>query len=80
MLNSTQAVALVAEAGVAMDHAARGVPTALVTPAAARRLAGGGAPVEITLAIPERPDTTMVPYVVDVLAGGDPRFGRNTSC
>ena len=55
-----------------MDHAARGVPTALVTPAAARRLAGGGAPVEITLAIPERPDTTMVPYVVDVLAGSDP--------
>ena len=74
VLDSAQMVAPVAAAGVTMDHAALGVPTALLTPAAARRLEGtAGRPAgEVTLAIPQRADTTYVPYVVGVLEGSDP--------
>jgi hypothetical protein len=72
VLDSTQAVAPVAAAGVGMNHAQNGVPTALLTPAAAGRLLGGGkGPRRITLNIPERVDTVEVPYVVGVLPGSD---------
>jgi hypothetical protein len=72
VLDSTQAVAPVAKAGAVMDHSSNGVPTALVTPAAARRLGGG----RITLTIPVRADTTDAPYVLGLLPGSDPQLRR----
>jgi hypothetical protein len=75
VLDSAQAVAAVATATASMDHASNGVPTALLSPAAAQRLAAGAsAESEVTLAIPERTDTVFVPYVVGVLPGRDPRL------
>jgi hypothetical protein len=73
VLDSAQAVAPVAAATEAMDHASNGVPTALVSADAVERLApdpAGGA--EISLVIPQRTDTVVVPYVVGVLPGRDP--------
>jgi hypothetical protein len=73
VLDSTQAVGPVAQAGAGMSHEQNGVPTALLTPAAARRLMGSDkATSRITLDIPERADTVDVPYVVGVLPGSDP--------
>ncbi len=75
VLDPAQAVAPVATATAAMDHASNGVPTALVSAAAARRLVPeASAAAEITLVIPERTDTVLVPYVVGVLPGRDPRL------
>jgi Peptidase family M28 len=73
VLDSMQAVAPVAEAGAAMSHQGNGVPTAMLTPAAARRLLGGRKEAgRIFLSIPERTDTVEVPYVVGMLLGSDP--------
>jgi hypothetical protein len=74
VLDSAQAVAPVATATAEMDHASNGVPTALVSATAARRL-GPDAPAagEITLVIPVVTDTVLVPYVVGVLPGRNPR-------
>ncbi len=75
VLDSAQAVAPVATATAEMDHASNGVPTALVSAAAARRLVPDAAAAgEITLVIPVRTDTVLVPYVVGVLPGRDPRL------
>jgi Zn-dependent M28 family amino/carboxypeptidase len=52
-----------------MDHAATGVPTVLVTPAAASRLAG-----TLTLTVPEHADTLSAPYVLGVVPGSDRRL------
>lgn len=75
VLDSAQDAATVATATAGMDHASNGVPTALVSTAAARRLLREpSAGEEISLVIPERTDTTYVPYVVGVLPGRDPRL------
>ena len=75
VLDPAQAVAPVATETAAMDHESNGVPTALVSAAAARRLAPDrSAAGEISLVIPERRDTAFVPYVVGVLPGRDPRL------
>jgi hypothetical protein len=75
VLDSAQAVAPVAEASAGMDHASKGVPTALVSAAAARRLVPDSTAASgITLVIPVRTDTALVPYVVGVLPGRDPRL------
>jgi Iap family predicted aminopeptidase len=74
VLDSAQAVAPVATATAEMDHASNGVPTALVSAAAAQRLVpDASATEEITLVIPVRTDTVLVPYVVGVLPGRSPR-------
>ena len=75
VLDSAQAVAPVATATAGMDHATNGVPTALVSAAAARRLVPGASGMgEITLVIPVRTDTVLVPSVAGVLPGRDPRL------
>jgi hypothetical protein len=75
VLDSAQAVAPVATATAEMDHASNGVPTALVSAAAARRLVpDASATGEITLVIPVVTDTALVPYVVGVLPGRNPRL------
>jgi Iap family predicted aminopeptidase len=77
VLDSTQAVAPVATATAEMDHASNGVPTALVSGAAARRLVPEAQTTgEITLTIPVVTDTVLVPYVVGVLPGRS-RWLRN---
>ena len=74
VLDSAQDAAKVATATAGMDHASNGVPTVLVSAAAARRLLQEPSAGEISLAIPERTDTVTVPYVVGVLPGRDPRL------
>ena len=75
VLDSAQAVAPVATATAEMDHASNGVPTALVSAAAARRLLPDApAAGELTLVIPVVTDTVLVPYVVGVLPGRDLRL------
>jgi hypothetical protein len=75
ILDSSQAVGPVATATAGMDHASNGVPTALVSAVAARRLAqDASAAGEIALVIPVRTDTVLVPYVVGVLPGRNPRL------
>ena len=70
VLDSVDAMGPVAEAAIAMDHAATGVPAVLLTRDAAARLTGGGSR-EITVRIPERVDTTSAPWVLGVLPGRD---------
>ena len=73
ILDPAQAVPSVATVTAEMDHASNGVPAALVSAAAALRLAPDpSAAGEISLVIPERTDTVLVPYVVGVLPGRDP--------
>jgi hypothetical protein len=75
VLDSAQAVAPVATATAGMDHASNGVPTALVSSAAAWRLVPDApATGEITLVIPVVTDTALVPSVVGVLPGRNPRL------
>ena len=75
VLDSAQAVEPVATATADMDHGSNGVPTALVSAQAARRLVPGpAASGEITLAVPVVTDTVFVPYVVGMLSGGSPRL------
>ncbi|HEX6105975.1 MAG TPA: M28 family peptidase, partial [Gemmatimonadales bacterium] len=73
VLDSSQALAPVAEGGLRMDHAATAVPTILLTPAAARRLEGAA---DVTLRIPEQVDTTLAPSVLGLLPGRDAGVAR----
>ena len=74
VLDSVVDIAPIAAAGAGMDHAATAVPVVLVTPAAAARLTGSGAPPGVDLRIPERADSTLVPSVVGMLPGRHPRL------
>jgi hypothetical protein len=74
VLDSAQAVAPVAAVGIQMDHSATAAPAVLVTPAAARRLLAGKSPAAVSIRIPERADTALVPYVLGVLPGRDARL------
>ena len=67
--DSTQDIAAIARSGATMDHSANGVPTVLLTDAAARGVTG-----QVTLTIPVSTDTVTPPYVVGMLPGGDPRM------
>jgi Peptidase family M28 len=67
--DSTQSIAAIAPSGATMDHSANGVPTVLLTETAARAVTG-----RVTLTVPMATDTVIVPYVVGVLPGRDPRL------
>jgi len=67
--DSTQAIAAMASSGATMDHSANGVPTVLLTDAAARAVTD-----RITLTVPMATDTLIAPYVVGMLPGRDPRL------
>lgn len=64
--DSTQSIAAIAPSGATMDHSANGVPTVLLTEAAARAVTG-----RVTLTVPMATDTLIVPYVVGILPGRD---------
>ena len=70
VLDSVDSIEPVAAAAIRMDHEAVGVPALLLARDAAARLTAGGAR-DIALRIPERTDTTMVPWVLGRLAGRD---------
>jgi Zn-dependent M28 family amino/carboxypeptidase len=69
VLDPAQRLGPVAAAGAKMDHAATGVPTVLVAPGVAARLAG-----DLTLTVPMHADTLSAPYVLGVAPGSDPRL------
>lgn len=67
--DSTQDIAAIARSGATMDHSANGVPTVLLSEAAARGLAG-----TVTLTVPVATDTFTPPYVVGMLPGRDAKL------
>jgi Zn-dependent M28 family amino/carboxypeptidase len=64
VVDSSQDVAAIAPSGATMDHSSNGVPTVVLTEAAARTLAGN-----VALTVPMVTDTVHPPYVVGVLPG-----------